>query len=83
MEHVNQNRRIRLGNPHYLRRICGEYYENDQKRREKTGLSWALHVYEGDKRRGYSKIGRNKDRKKRKNKLFGRPVHKLDVTFVM
>jgi hypothetical protein len=53
MEDGNQNRRIRLGIPYYLRQVCGEYYENDQKRKAKTGLSWALHMDEGDKRCGY------------------------------
>jgi hypothetical protein len=39
MEHGNQNRRIRLGIPYYLWPVCGEYYESDQKRRDKAGLS--------------------------------------------
>jgi len=53
MEHGNQNWSIRLGIPYYWRPVCGEYYENDQKIRDKTGLSGALHMNEGDKRCGY------------------------------
>jgi hypothetical protein len=32
MEHGNENRRIPLGISYYMRPICGEYYEHDQKK---------------------------------------------------
>jgi len=78
MEHGNENRRIRLGISYYLRPVCGEYYEHDKKKRNKTGLSGTLHRHEGDKKCRYSKTGRNKDKKKGKIN-----VHKLDVAFIM